>query len=254
MFITWLATKLGIPSILIYVISIAVASGGAFWWLKVHDAKIAEKYIAIGVKNGIEQIKIEKEKEWALIDIQIAAEKEKNLAVYQEIEKMKETLAGLRADAAVTLQKIKDTAHTQIVEIPAQIAAIPPDRLIDSIRVQSAVLEDKLPETVVYTGILAESESRKVLEQLTELSYRRTQVTQLESYIEIDKKNDLIAVDTCTAEIKAKEDTLSICTQEKNVAMDKAKFFEDAYNIITKKPSWKCRLLHWLSFGTHVCK
>lgn len=251
--ILFVSNKLGISALLSEIILTLIVGGGAYVLLKRHDAAIAEEWQVIGVKSGMEQMRVLKEKEWAERDANIAKEKSVNNAIIAEIAAAKADIQKLRDEATAAYTRIKETAQVRIVELPAKVQEIPPDKLIDTMRVQSAVLDNKLPESVIPTGVLVEPEERKMVEQFMELGIRRVQVIQYEDTIKIDKENDKLATANCVKEIEAQKTNTTICQKELSTALDKAQFFENAYKIVTKKRSKLCTLWKWLSFGMYKC-
>lgn len=251
--ILFIATKFGTSALIIELILGTAAVAGGYVLIKRHDAKVAEEWQQVGVQQGMDKMKVIKEAEWKTKYDSIAAEKAANETVLHEIEVNKQIIEKLRAQAEALYEKNKTEAHVKIVEIPAKVAEIPPDKLIDSMRVQSAVLDNKLPESVQPTGKLVEPEERKMLEQLEELGIRRVQVDQYESNVEEFKKDNAMALANCAKEVDAQKTNITICQHERDTALDKANYFENAYKIVTAKRSKSCTFWKWVTLGIHKC-
>jgi hypothetical protein len=252
--ISFLSLKLGLSSIIVELILCGGCVAGAFWWLKVHDAKVYTQAHAEGVLYGTEQTIKQKEKEWAIVYNNIEAERAKNKLALENVEKVNVELAQNRAELEQKLKIAKTKVVTRIVEIPVKVNEIPPDALVDSIRVKSADLAGLPTASILNTGILAEKESRLVLTELNELGVRRTQVTEYEDIIEQSKIQCENERNNCVEKVKGLEGKISIVEKERDVALDKAKVYEGSYKLVTKKRGAGCTVMKILTLGMYKCR
>jgi hypothetical protein len=252
--ITWLAGKLGISTLIVQIAFVAIISGGAFWWLKSHDAKIAEQYKREGVLQGIKEEKKRLEEKWKIEEQNREAEKR----LYEERivlqNKAVEELEKRVAEWKIKYNDIKNNVEIQIVEIEKEIIKIPKDKLIDTIRRKSAALILPTPLTVVEdTGVLAENESRLVLGQLEELNIRRNEVISYNKLIEEDKLLDKQKEENFTFQLETEKLNVKIVKEELKLMEEKMLFFENSYNTCSKGRSKKCWVVKILTLGMGKC-
>jgi hypothetical protein len=251
--ISFFALKFGISTWIIELIMIGCTIGGAFWWLKVHDAKIYDAAHTDGVKFGIEQLRKEHEKDWAIVLKGIEMQKLESAQRVMELENLNKKLNIARDVLEKRLKDVKVKVVEKIVQIPIEVYKIPSDKLIDNIRVKSADLAGDNIKDVKPTGILIEPESRLVLTQLNELSVRRTQIIEYEDIIEKDRLNDAVQVQNCKIAVDNEVKNTKIMEKERDLAIEKAKFYENSYKIVIKKRSKKCWIFKIFTLGMAKC-
>lgn len=258
MIISWVATKLGINTLLASIITYAVigtiVGAGAFWWLKVHDAKIADKYKREGIMQGIEQQRKENEVRWNKLLTDIDKERKEYSKLVDELKTFNIALAKSVDEWKQKYNAVKNNVNTQIIEIPKIVEVIPKSELIDSIRVKSGALVLPTPITnIEKTGVLSETEGRIVLGQILELEVRRDEVVKLESLIKEDELLDMKRKESCDLEITAVNKKYDLLLKEHNVTLEKAQFFESSYNTCKKGRSGLCWFFKIVTLGMAKC-
>jgi hypothetical protein len=252
--ITWIANKLGVSTLIVQIGLIVIVLGGAFWWLKVHDAKLYEKTYKEAKANGIEEQKKINIKEWNNVLDKIKAEKEEYVNTTNRLKILNEELTVARNNWERKYITAKTTVNTQIVEIPKIVEKIPKSELVDTIRVASGALV--LPTPIINiekTGVFTETEERLVLNQVMELGVRRSKVQSYELLIQEDKINDKSAEKLCNDTITAEKTNVGIVSKERDVALEKAKFFEESYDSCRKGRSKKCWFFKIITLGMAKC-
>jgi hypothetical protein len=252
--ITWISTKLGVSTLVVQLGLVVILSGSAFWWLKHHDAKLYEQTYKEAKADGIEEQRKINEKNWnALLD-KVKIERETYANTIENLKVLNTQIAASRDSWEKKYQLAKNTVHTQIVEIPKIVEKIPKSDLVDSIRVASGALVQPTPITnIEKTGVFTETEERLVLSQIMELPIRRSEVIKYETLIEEDKINDKKAQETFNAALENEKLNTSITAKERDVALEKVKFFEASYDSCRKGRSKKCWFFKIITIGMAKC-
>jgi hypothetical protein len=252
--ITWISTKLGISTLVVQLILVSVCCGGAFWWLKHHDAVLYEKTYKEAKADGIEEQRKINEKNWTALLEKIKIEHETYANTINELKVLNEQIANSRDSWVKKYELAKADVHTQIVEIPKIVEKVPKSDLVDSIRVASGAIVQPTPITnIEKTGVFTEVEERLVLSQILELPIRRNESIKYETLIEEDKVNDKKAQESFTLSLNNERANASTIAKERDLALEKVKFFEASYDSCRKKRSKKCWFAKIFTFGLAKC-
>ena len=252
--ITFLATKTGLSGLAIEVILAVAAVGAGFWMLKVHDARIYSEAHIEGTKAGVEQMRVEKEKEWVVLQKSINDALSKNKEYIAELEGKNARLIQERVELENRIDSVKSKVVERLVEIPIKVNQIPPNALTDSIITRSNTLAGLPTDTSNHVELLNEKESRLVVMQLDELSVRRQQVIDYEGLLKQQKEQNGKDVALCSEQIKLINERDTLLEKEKNAAVERANFYEDAYKITNKGRSFKCTMAKIFTLGMAKCR
>jgi len=92
-----------------------------------------------------------------------------------------------------------------------------------------------------------------VLGQLLELRSCREESDTLEQYIARDREQDEREKANFERALDIERQAARLAEQERDLAREKASFFEQAYKSLTKKPGVGCRILRAITLGMHRC-
>lgn len=101
---------------------------------------------------------------------------------------------------------------------------------------------------------LNEQEKRIVLRQLHELEAARAQIRAYQEYVDRDREADSRERLNCERAVELEKQAAAIAIKERNMAEERAKFYEAAYKSLAKKPGFGCILKKIFSLGLARCR
>ena len=100
---------------------------------------------------------------------------------------------------------------------------------------------------------LNETEKRLVLRQLLELKSCRQETGSYKDYI--SRESDLSSKERANYEraLDIEKQATALAQKERDLAQDKANFYEQAYRTVTKKPGKFCQVVKVITLGLAQC-
>jgi hypothetical protein len=100
---------------------------------------------------------------------------------------------------------------------------------------------------------LSDSEKRIVLGQLYELRACREQVVSYEQYVARDTEQDARERENSARALELERQATALAQKERDLALDKAAFYEQALRTVTKKPGKWCWFKRFITLGIARC-
>jgi hypothetical protein len=96
-------------------------------------------------------------------------------------------------------------------------------------------------------------ERRQVLGQLYELQACREETKMYEIYVSRETALDTKEKENADRALELEKQATALAEKERDLALEKAKFYEDLYRTVTKKPGIGCRILRKVTLGIIRC-
>jgi hypothetical protein len=100
---------------------------------------------------------------------------------------------------------------------------------------------------------LTPDEGRQVLSQLYELRSARQTIKIYEQYVSRDTEQDAREKANADRALELERKATALAEKERDLAQDKANYYEQAYRSVTKGPSGWCKFTRVLTFGIRRC-
>ena len=101
---------------------------------------------------------------------------------------------------------------------------------------------------------LTESEKRQILRQLYELESAREQIRAYQDYVARDREQDDRERQNWQRAVELEKQAAALAVKERDLAEERAKFYEAAYKAVTAKRGFGCTLKKIFSFGLARCR
>jgi hypothetical protein len=97
------------------------------------------------------------------------------------------------------------------------------------------------------------AEKRQILLELYELQACRGQVSSYEEFISREKEQDQRERDNWQRALDLERQATQLAQKERDLAAEKAAFYQQAFKSLTKRPGLGCRILAAITLGVHRC-
>ena len=101
---------------------------------------------------------------------------------------------------------------------------------------------------------LTEPEKRQILRQLIELEAAREQIRAYQDYVDRDRQADDRERANWQRALELEKQAAAIAVKERDLAEERAKFYETAYHALAKKPGFGCWMRRIFSLGIARCR
>ena len=101
---------------------------------------------------------------------------------------------------------------------------------------------------------LTEPEKRQILRQLIELEAAREQIRAYSDYVDRDRQADERERANWQRAVELEKQAAAIAVRERDLAEERAKFYEAAYRALAKKPGFGCWMKRIFSLGIARCR
>jgi hypothetical protein len=101
---------------------------------------------------------------------------------------------------------------------------------------------------------LNDSEKRRILGQLYELKSCREEVSAFGEYSSRDLEQDSREKANYERALELERQATALAQKERDLAQEKAAFYEQAFRSVTKKPGIGCRILKAITLGLSRCQ
>jgi hypothetical protein len=101
---------------------------------------------------------------------------------------------------------------------------------------------------------LNDEEKRQVLGQLLELKSCRESVGYYEQYVSRETEQDLREKLNWERALELEKQATTLAQKERDLAAEKAKFYEGLYRSVSKKPGIGCKLIKIITLGLARCQ
>lgn len=101
---------------------------------------------------------------------------------------------------------------------------------------------------------LTSEEKRQILLQLYELRSCRESVQSYEQFVSRETEQDGRERANYERSLELERQATALAQKERDLAQDKATFYEQALKAVTKQPGIGCRILRVLTAGIHRCQ
>jgi hypothetical protein len=100
---------------------------------------------------------------------------------------------------------------------------------------------------------LDDGEKRVILGQLYELKSCRQETATYRDYVSRETELDAQQKQNSDRALELEKQATALAQKERDLATDKANFFEQAYRAVNKKPGIGCRIIKALTLGIARC-
>jgi hypothetical protein len=100
---------------------------------------------------------------------------------------------------------------------------------------------------------LNDNEKRQILTQLYELQSCRETITKYDTYVSRDLEQDVREKQNYERSLDLEKQATALAQKERDLATDKATFYEQAYKSLTKKPGFGCWMKRIFTLGIARC-
>ncbi len=100
---------------------------------------------------------------------------------------------------------------------------------------------------------LSSEEKRRILAQLYELQSCRGQVASYEEFVDREREQDQRERDNWQRSLELEKQATQLAQKERDLALEKAIFYEAQFKSVTKRPGLGCRVLAAITLGMHRC-
>jgi hypothetical protein len=100
---------------------------------------------------------------------------------------------------------------------------------------------------------LSSEEKRRILAQLYELQACRGQVASFEEFVDREREQDERERSNWQRAVDLEKQATQLAQKERELALEKAAFYEAQFKSLTKRPGLGCRVLAAITLGVHRC-
>ena len=100
---------------------------------------------------------------------------------------------------------------------------------------------------------LNSEEKRRILAQLYELQSCRGQVASYEEFVDREREQDERERANWQRAFDLEKQATAVAQKERDLALEKAAFYEAQFKSLTKRPGLGCRVLVAITLGVHRC-
>ncbi len=100
---------------------------------------------------------------------------------------------------------------------------------------------------------LNSEEKRRILAQLYELQSCRGQVASYEEFVDREREQDQRERENWQRSLELEKQATQLAQKERDLAVEKAAFYEAEVKSLTKRPGLGCRVLAAITLGVHRC-